>query len=135
MDFGAFVEILPGKEGLLHISEISWERIETMDKAPLKEGQEVTVKLLAVDERSGKLKLSMKVLTEKPEGYVERPPRERRDNDRRGGGRDDRRGGGRDNRGGGRDNRGGDRRDNRNDRPDNRNREDKPASDSSEDVG
>ncbi len=130
MDFGAFVEILPGKEGLLHISEISWERIETMDKAPLSEGQEVTVKLLAVDERSGKLKLSMKVLTEKPEGYVERPPRERRDNDRRGGrndrrgGRDDRRGGGRgrdDRRGGDRrDNRGGDRRDHRND---NRNRD------------
>jgi polyribonucleotide nucleotidyltransferase len=129
MDFGAFVEILPGKEGLLHISEISWERIETMDKAPLSEGQEVTVKLLAVDERSGKLKLSLKVLTEKPEGYVERPPREKRDGDRRGG-RDDRRGGGRDNRGGGRDNRGGDRRDNRND-----NRDNKPAADSSEDVG
>ena len=126
MDFGAFVEILPGKEGLLHISEISWERIETMDKAPLSEGQEVTVKLLAVDERSGKLKLSMKVLTEKPEGYVERPPREKRDGDRRGG-RDDRRGGGRDNRGG-------DRRDNRSD---NRNddRDNKPAADSSEDVG
>ena len=129
MDFGAFVEILPGKEGLLHISEISWERIETMDKAPLSEGQEVTVKLLAVDERSGKLKLSMKVLTEKPEGYVERPPRENRDGDRRGG-RDDRRGGGRDNRGGGRDNRGGDRRDNRND-----NRDNKPAADSNGDVG
>jgi polyribonucleotide nucleotidyltransferase len=129
MDFGAFVEILPGKEGLLHISEISWERIETMDKAPLSEGQEVTVKLLAVDERSGKLKLSMKVLTEKPEGYVERPPRERRDNDRRGG--NDRRSGGRDDRrGGGRDNRS----DNR-DRPDNRNRDNKPATDSSEDVG
>ena len=126
MDFGAFVEILPGKEGLLHISEISWERIETMDKAPLSEGQEVTVKLLAVDERSGKLKLSMKVLTEKPEGYVERPPREKRDGDRRGG-RDDRRGGGRDNRGG-------DRRDNRSG---NRNddRDNKPAADSSEDVG
>ena len=100
MDFGAFVQILPGKEGLLHISEISWERIETMDKAPLVEGQEVTVKLLEIDERSGKMKLSMKVLTEKPEGYIERPPREKREGDR--GGRDDRRGGGRDNRGGGR---------------------------------
>ena len=92
MDFGAFVQILPGKEGLLHISEISWERIETMDKAPLAEGQEVTVKLLEIDERSGKMKLSMKVLTEKPEGYIERPPREKREGDR----------GGRDNRGGGR---------------------------------
>jgi len=100
MDFGAFVQILPGKEGLLHISEISWERIETMDKAPLVEGQEVTVKLLEIDERSGKMKLSMKVLTEKPEGYIESPPREKREGDR--GGRDDRRGGGRDNRGGGR---------------------------------
>ena len=100
MDFGAFVQILPGKEGLLHISEISWERIETMDKAPLAEGQEVTVKLLEIDERSGKMKLSMKVLTEKPEGYIERPPREKREGER--GGRDDRRGGGRDNRGGGR---------------------------------
>ena len=100
MDFGAFVQILPGKEGLLHISEISWERIETRDKAPLVEGQEVTVKLLEIDERSGKMKLSMKVLTEKPEGYIERPPREKREGDR--GGRDDRRGGGRDNRGGGR---------------------------------
>jgi polyribonucleotide nucleotidyltransferase len=100
MDFGAFVQILPGKEGLLHISEISWERIETMDKAPLAEGQEVTVKLLEIDERSGKMKLSMKVLTEKPEGYIERPPREKREGDR--GGTDDRRGGGRDNRGGGR---------------------------------
>jgi len=100
MDFGAFVQILPGKEGLLHISEISWERIETMDKAPLVEGQEVTVKLLEIDERSGKMKLTMKVLTEKPEGYIERPPREKREGDR--GGRDDRRGGGRDNRGGGR---------------------------------
>jgi polyribonucleotide nucleotidyltransferase len=99
MDFGAFVQILPGKEGLLHISEISWERIETMDKAPLAEGQEVTVKLLEIDERSGKMKLSMKVLTEKPEGYIERPPREKREGDR----------GGRDNRGGGRDNRGGGR--------------------------
>ena len=71
-----------------------------MDKAPLAEGQEVTVKLLEIDERSGKMKLSMKVLTEKPEGYIERPPREKREGDR--GGRDDRRGGGRDNRGGGR---------------------------------
>jgi polyribonucleotide nucleotidyltransferase len=99
VDFGAFVEILPGKEGLLHISEISWERLESMADV-FEEGEEVKVKLIEFDERNGKLRLSRKVLLEKPEGYVERPPRERRDNNRNGG---DRRGG-RDNRG--RDNRG-----------------------------
>ena len=99
VDFGAFVEILPGKEGLLHISEISWERLESMADV-FEEGEEVKVKLIELDERNGKLRLSRKVLLEKPEGYVERPPRERRDNNRNGG---DRRGG-RDNRG--RDNRG-----------------------------
>ena len=101
MDFGAFVEILPGKEGLLHISEISYERVEKMDGV-FEEGQEVTVKLLEVDKRSGKLRLSMKALMEKPEGWVEpeRKPRPDR-GDRRGG---DRRGN---------DRRGGDRRDNR----------------------
>jgi len=99
VDFGAFVEILPGKEGLLHISEISWERLESMADV-FEEGEEVKVKLIEFDERNGKLRLSRKVLLEKPEGYVERPPRERRDNGRNGG---DRRGG-RDNRG--RDNRG-----------------------------
>jgi len=99
VDFGAFVEILPGKEGLLHISEISWERLESMADV-FEEGEEVKVKLIEFDERNGKLRLSRKVLLEKPEGYIERPPRERRDNNRNGG---DRRGG-RDNRG--RDNRG-----------------------------
>ncbi|NBV56534.1 MAG: polyribonucleotide nucleotidyltransferase [Bacteroidetes bacterium] len=99
VDFGAFVEILPGKEGLLHISEISWERLESMADV-FEEGEELKVKLIEFDERNGKLRLSRKVLLEKPEGYVERPPRERRDNNRNGG---DRRGG-RDNRG--RDNRG-----------------------------
>ena len=99
VDFGAFVEILPGKEGLLHISEISWERLESMEDV-FEEGEEVKVKLIEFDERNGKLRLSRKVLLEKPEGYVERPPRERRDNNRNSG---DRRGG-RDNRG--RDNRG-----------------------------
>jgi polyribonucleotide nucleotidyltransferase len=99
VDFGAFVEILPGKEGLLHISEISWERIETMEGV-FEEGEEVKVKLIEFDERNGKLRLSRKVLLEKPEGYIERPPRERKDsnrnnNDRRGG-RDNRH---RDNRG------------------------------------
>ncbi|MDC0561420.1 polyribonucleotide nucleotidyltransferase [Bacteroidia bacterium] len=99
VDFGAFVEILPGKEGLLHISEISWERLESMEDV-FEEGEEVKVKLIEFDERNGKLRLSRKVLLEKPEGYVERPLRERRDNNRNSG---DRRGG-RDNRG--RDNRG-----------------------------
>jgi polyribonucleotide nucleotidyltransferase len=123
VDFGAFVEILPGKEGLLHISEISWKRLETMDGV-FEDGEEVKVKLIELDERSGKLRLSRKVLLEKPEGYEERPPREKREGGDRRGGRDNRSGGrdnrGRDNRSGGRDNnrgrdnRGGDRnRDNR----------------------
>ena len=65
--FGAFVEIMPGKEGLLHISEIDWKRFETMDETGLKEGQMIEVKLKAIDERSGKMKLSHKVLVPKPE--------------------------------------------------------------------
>ncbi|MBI9060388.1 MAG: polyribonucleotide nucleotidyltransferase [Marinilabiliaceae bacterium] len=64
--FGAFVEILPGKDGLLHISEIEWKRLEKVEDA-LKEGQEVEVKLIEVDQRSGKLKLSRKVLLPRPE--------------------------------------------------------------------
>ncbi len=75
--YGAFVEILKGKEGLLHISEVAWERLETLDGI-LKEGQEIEVKLLDVDKKTGKYKLSRKVLLEKPENYVERPPREDR---------------------------------------------------------
>lgn len=77
--FGAFVEILPGKEGLLHISEISYERISDVDSV-LKVGDQVKVKLIDVDVKTGKLKLSRKALLEKPEGYVE-PERPRR-NDR-----------------------------------------------------
>ncbi len=100
VSFGAFIEIMPGKEALLHISEMDWARVENAEDFA-KEGDMVEVKLIGVDERTGKLKLSHKVLTPKPEGYVERPPREnrgpRRDfrgNDRRGGDRrDDRRGG------------------------------------------
>ncbi len=93
-EFGAFVEILPKKEGLLHISEISWSRLPSMEGI-FEPGDKVKVKLLNIE--NGKFKLSRKVLLEKPEGYVERPPRPPRDrNDRRGGGRrDDRRGGGR----------------------------------------
>jgi len=64
--YGAFVEILPGKDGLLHISEIEHRRLEKVEEV-LKEGQEVEVKLLSVDEKSGKLKLSRKALLPKPE--------------------------------------------------------------------
>ncbi len=69
--FGAFIEILPGKEGLLHVSEIDWKRIENVEEV-LKEGDEIEVKLIEVDERSGKLRLSRRALLPKPEGYVER---------------------------------------------------------------
>ena len=64
--FGAFVEVLPGKEGLLHISEIEWKRLEKVEEV-LKEGEEVEVKLIEIDQRSGKLKLSRKVLLPRPE--------------------------------------------------------------------
>ncbi len=72
--FGAFVEIMPGKEGLLHVSEIAWERVQNVEDV-LKVGEEIEVKLLEVDSTTGKLKLSRKALLPKPEGYVERPPR------------------------------------------------------------
>ncbi|WP_035757657.1 polyribonucleotide nucleotidyltransferase [Hugenholtzia roseola] len=71
-EFGAFVEFMRGKEGLLHISEISWERIASMEGI-FKEGEILEVKLIEVDERTGKFRLSRKALLEKPEGYVERP--------------------------------------------------------------
>lgn len=76
LDFGAFVEFMPGKDGLLHISEISWNRLENMEASGLKEGDEVTVKLIEIDKKTGKFRLSMKALQEKPEGYEERPRRE-----------------------------------------------------------
>lgn len=75
--FGAFVEFMPGKDGLLHISEIKWERIENMDGV-LQVGEEIQVKLVEHDKKTGKYRLSRKVLLPKPEGYVERPPREDR---------------------------------------------------------
>jgi polyribonucleotide nucleotidyltransferase len=84
--FGAFVEILPGKEGLLHISEVDWKRLENLDGI-LKEGDEVDVELLEIDQKTGKLRLSRKSLLEKPEGYVERPQKERSDRGDRGGDR------------------------------------------------
>ena len=86
MDFGAFVEFMPGRDGLLHISEISWDRVESMEQTGMKEGDEVTVKLIEIDKKTGKFRLSMKALQPKPDGYVERAPRPRRDNNERGGG-------------------------------------------------
>ena len=82
MPYGAFVEFMPGKEGLLHISEISWARIEDMEKAGLKEGDKIDVKLLEIDKKTGKFKLSHKVLTPrpprpaKPEAKAEEKPAE-----------------------------------------------------------
>jgi polyribonucleotide nucleotidyltransferase len=90
VSFGAFIEIMPGKEALLHVSEIDWKRVESPEEV-LKEGEEIEVKLIGVDEKSGKLKLSRKALLPKPEGYVERPPRAPRSDDRRDGRRDGRR--------------------------------------------
>ena len=77
--FGAFVEILPGKDALLHISEIDYKRFETMDETGLKEGDMIEVKLIGIDPKTGKLKLSHKALLPKPEGYEEPEKRERRD--------------------------------------------------------
>ena len=71
MDFGAFVEFMPHRDGLLHISEISWERLPDMEASKLKEGDEVDVKLIEIDKKSGKFRLSMRALQPKPEGYVE----------------------------------------------------------------
>ena len=78
VDFGAFVEILPGKDALLHISEIDYKRFETMEETGLKEGDMIEVKLIAKDAKTGKLKLSRKALLSKPEGWVAREPRERK---------------------------------------------------------
>ncbi len=78
--FGAFIEFMKGKEGLLHISEISWERTESMDGI-MEVGEEVKVKLVEVDKKTGKYRLSRKVLLPKPDNMPERPPRrENRDN-------------------------------------------------------
>ena len=113
LDFGAFVEILPGKEGLLHVSEIAWEKTENVADV-LKVGDEVDVKLLEIDEKSGKMRLSMRALQDKPEGYVEpeRRPRGPRD-DRKGDRRQNDRRAPRDDRRAPRDDRRGERRDDR----------------------
>ena len=77
MPYGCFVEILPGKDGLLHISEIDWKRLETVEEAGIKEGDKIQVKLIDIDQKTGKCKLSHRVLIEKPEGYQERERRPR----------------------------------------------------------
>ncbi|MBR4239384.1 MAG: polyribonucleotide nucleotidyltransferase [Prevotella sp.] len=97
MPYGCFVEIMPGKDGLLHISEIDWKRLDTVEEAGLKEGDKINVKLLEIDPKTGKYKLSHRVLIPKPEGYVERERRprpergERRNNNERRNGNNDRR--------------------------------------------
>ncbi len=108
--FGAFIEFMPGKQGLLHISEVSWKRLDTLDGV-LKEGDKIKIKLVGTDPKTGKLRLSRKVLMPKPDGYVEPAPREERGDrgDRGDRPRGDRQGGG----------------NNRNDRP----RGDKPQGD------
>ena len=79
MPYGCFVEILPGKDGLLHISEIDWKRLATVEEAGIKEGDKLQVKLLDIDPKTGKYKLSHRCLLEKPEGYVEPQRRPRGD--------------------------------------------------------
>jgi len=88
MPYGAFVEFLPGKDGLLHVSEIEWKRLEKVEDAGIAEGDTITVKLIDIDPKTGKFKLSRKVLIPKPEGYIEserppRPPRSHEDGGRR----------------------------------------------------
>lgn len=78
MPYGCFVEILPGKDGLLHISEIDWHRLETVEEAGIKEGDKIKVKLLDRDPKTGKYKLSHRVLIDKPADYVDRPARRER---------------------------------------------------------
>ena len=86
MPYGAFVEVLPGIDGLLHVSELEWRRVDNVEDI-LKEGEKVKFKVVGRDPKTGKIKLSRKVLLEKPEGYVEPAERPRRD---RGGDRRDR---------------------------------------------
>ena len=76
--YGCFVEFMPGKDGLLHISEIDWKRLETVEEAGIKEGDKIKVKLMEIDPKTGKFKLSHRVLIEKPADYVERPARRER---------------------------------------------------------
>ncbi len=113
LEFGAFVEFMPNRDGLLHISEISWDRIENMEASGIKEGDTLEVKLIEIDKKTGKYRLSMRALQPKPEGYVERERAPRQD---RGPRRDN-------NRGPRRDGDRGPRRENRGPRHDNNNNE------------
>ena len=79
MPYGCFVEFLPGKDGLLHISEIDWKRYEKIEDTDLQEGQQVEVKLIDIDPKTGKFKLSRRALLPKPEGYKEPERRPRPD--------------------------------------------------------
>ena len=97
LEFGAFVEFMPNRDGLLNISEISWDRIDNMEASGIKEGDELEVKLIEIDKKTGKYRLSMRALQPKPEGYVEReraprgdrgPRRDRGDRNDRGPRRD-----------------------------------------------
>ena len=90
VEFGAFLEFLPGKEGLMHISEYQWGRTETLEGL-IHEGDEFEVKIIAIDEKNGKLKLSRRALLPKPEGYVEEKPAPRERTQRRDGDRGPRR--------------------------------------------
>ena len=83
MPYGAFVEVIPGQDGLLHVSELDWKRVDRVEDI-LKEGEVVKFKVVGRDEKTGKIKLSRKVLMPKPEGYVERPERSRGDRGDRG---------------------------------------------------
>ena len=86
MPYGCFVEFLPGKDGLLHISEIDWKRLDTVEEAGIKEDDQIDVKLIDIDEKTGKFKLSRRALIEKPADYVEPRQRgERRPRPERGG--------------------------------------------------
>ena len=85
---------MPNRDGLLHISEISWNRLENMESSGLKEGDTVEVKLIEIDKKTGKYRLSMRALQPKPEGYVERERAPRGDRPRREGGDRPRREGG-----------------------------------------
>ena len=82
LEFGAFIEILPGKDGLMHISEYDWKRIDKLENY-IKVGDIMQVKLIGVEEKTGKLKLSRRALLPKPEGYKEerreRGPRRERE--------------------------------------------------------
>ena len=91
MPYGCFVEFMSGREGLLHISEITWKRLETVEESGLSEGDHIQVKLLEIDQKTGKYRLSHRVLEPKPEGWEERPRRPRREGrEGREGRRDDR---------------------------------------------